>query len=185
MNLDNRNQLRDYLLTLRVHPRICEVGVRRGIFFHQLLASNVELAVAVDIWRETGKVAQNDLKFSQQELEGQYKNFKDLYESDERVRIVRDFSVEASKLFPDLYFDLVYLDADHTYESTLADLKHWYPKVKEDGILAGHDYKDFEYNGVVYGVKEAVSTFRESRPDISLSVTKEEFPSFILSRKKI
>jgi cephalosporin hydroxylase len=45
----------------------------------------------------------------------------------------------AADEFADGTVDLVFLDADHTYEGVKADLAAWFPKVKSGGILAGHD----------------------------------------------
>lgn len=49
-------------------------------------------------------------------------------------------SLNASCRFPDNHFDFVFIDASHKYEWTKADIRCWYPKIKEGGILAGHDY---------------------------------------------
>lgn len=46
---------------------------------------------------------------------------------------------EASQLFEDNYFDLVFVDADHSYEACRKDLQDWWPKVKRGGVLSGHD----------------------------------------------
>jgi len=51
-------------------------------------------------------------------------------------------SVRAASLFPDEYFDFVFVDAAHDRESVLADLRAWWPKIKVGGRLAGHDYDD-------------------------------------------
>lgn len=48
--------------------------------------------------------------------------------------------------------DLVFIDANHDYESVLEDIEIWYPKVKRGGILVGHDYGVFE--GVTRAVDE-------------------------------
>ena len=56
------------------------------------------------------------------------------------VKVIRMTSVAASKLFSDGYFDLVYVDADHTYDSVTEDIGVWLPKVKEGGAITGHDY---------------------------------------------
>ena len=48
-------------------------------------------------------------------------------------------SAVASKAFADASLAGVFIDAAHDYDSVLADLKAWRPKVKEGGIIAGHD----------------------------------------------
>jgi hypothetical protein len=48
-------------------------------------------------------------------------------------------SVSASKLFPDGFFDFVYIDGDHS-EVVIEDVKAWYPKVAPGGMLSGHDW---------------------------------------------
>ena len=60
-------------------------------------------------------------------------------------------SLEASKRFEGKTFDYIYIDADHTYNNVLDDLKAWYPKLKDNGVLAGHDFQD-RYPGVIEGV---------------------------------
>jgi predicted O-methyltransferase YrrM len=57
-----------------------------------------------------------------------------------RIEIVPKDSLNASCQFPDGHFDFVFIDASHRYEETKADIRLWYRKIKEDGILAGHDY---------------------------------------------
>ena len=48
-------------------------------------------------------------------------------------------SVVASEGFEGASLAGVFIDAAHDYDSVLADLKAWGPKVKECGIIAGHD----------------------------------------------
>ncbi len=62
-------------------------------------------------------------------------------------------SLSASQKFSDNYFDFVYLDANHDYDFILSDLKAWFPKVKNQGILFGDDYNR------PYGVNKAVAEF--------------------------
>ena len=65
--------------------------------------------------------------------------------------VVRMDSLTAARLFPEKYFDLVFIDADHSYESVVADIKVWTPLVNDGGFLTGHDYE-----GKPTGVKKAV-----------------------------
>lgn len=49
-------------------------------------------------------------------------------------------SLDASCKFPDGHFDMVFLDSSHQYSQTKAEIRLWYHKIKEGGLLAGHDY---------------------------------------------
>ncbi len=137
---------------------ICEVGVREGIHLQGLLVPCVKQAVAVDIWKDTGIISQNDENLSQDVLDAQYKHVLNMAYKDLRINIVKDFSINAAKQFPDNYFDFVYLDADHTEESVYQDLCAWWPKVRSGGILSGHDYSVATIH-VKFGVIEAISRF--------------------------
>lgn len=46
---------------------------------------------------------------------------------------------EASQLFKDGEFDMVFIDADHSYEAVRQDVQDWWLKVKRGGFIAGHD----------------------------------------------
>jgi hypothetical protein len=50
--------------------------------------------------------------------------------------------------------DVVYLDADHSYESTVRALDVWQPHIRPGGIMAGHDYNPTAWPGVVRAVDE-------------------------------
>lgn len=48
-------------------------------------------------------------------------------------------SHDAATILKDDLFDLVFIDADHSYSSAIADIRSWWPKVREHGLLCGHD----------------------------------------------
>ncbi len=77
--------------------------------------------------------------------------------ADRRRAIVREDSVVASKAVPDESLDFVFLDADHSYEGVLADLRAWAPKVKREGFLSGHDLDAPNYPR--WGVRRALKDF--------------------------
>ncbi|KKK62149.1 hypothetical protein LCGC14_3007230, partial [marine sediment metagenome] len=56
------------------------------------------------------------------------------------------------------YRDFVFIDANHSYECVVKDIKAWTPKLRPGGMLSGHDFSD-RYSGVVGAVTELVSDF--------------------------
>jgi hypothetical protein len=69
------------------------------------------------------------------------------------INPIRMDSVLAAKLYKDNSLDFVFIDASHEYQAVKNDIEAWYPKVKDGGVLAGHDYKCW------YGVTRAVDEF--------------------------
>lgn len=67
-------------------------------------------------------------------------------------KVIVGNSHESSKLFEDNSIDVVFIDAGHSYESVLKDIEYWLPKMKNGGIMSGHDYNSWE--GVQLAVKE-------------------------------
>jgi len=77
---------------------------------------------------------------------------------DDIVIPIRRLSVEASKCFDDDSLKGIFLDAGHSYEDIKSDIAAYWPKLKNGGILAGHDY--FYNNGVEKAVQEFLSANR-------------------------
>ena len=88
---------------------------------------------------------------------------------DRVVKVLGD-SVEVAARCPAASFDLVYLDAGHTYEQVVADILAWAPAVKPDGLLAGHDY-DTLRAGVHQAVDDLLGEPEQLYPDSTWVVT--------------
>lgn len=96
------------------------------------------------------------------------KNMEELGLYDQIRPLLMD-SVSASRFFKDNYFDFVFIDASHDYESVKADIEAWLPKVRTGGIICGHDCEardwdekyihqdvhDHKHHGVIKAVNEA------------------------------
>ena len=62
----------------------------------------------------------------------------------------KELSHEAADNFEDGEVDCLFIDAGHSYEAVKKDIEAWLPKMKPNGIIAGHDYNAWA------GVKKAV-----------------------------
>jgi hypothetical protein len=141
--------------------RIVEIGVFRAENFRRMIEHGPELAVAVDAWIDDGVIARNDAAFSQEKLNKMHDDFIVEMKDKPFVKTYREYSVDAAKHFPDNYFDLIFIDADHSYEGCMSDIVAWYPKVRSGGYITGDDYSRYRAvrTGVVFKVIEAVNDF--------------------------
>jgi hypothetical protein len=101
------------------------------------------------------------------------------------VEINVGFSTVVLKQMPDYYFDWVYLDTDHSYNTTARELNILNIKVKPGGIICGHDYTMGNWVGNVrYGVIEAVHEFcvKEEWKLVYMTLDIKESPSFAIQR---
>lgn len=73
-------------------------------------------------------------------LNDSYKNLTQIYNKNKNIFIYKGLSDKILSKFNDNYFDIVFIDADHSYESVKKDLEISYSKVKIGGIICGHDY---------------------------------------------
>jgi predicted O-methyltransferase YrrM len=55
------------------------------------------------------------------------------------IQLIRGESEKILSCFEDNYFDIIFIDGDHKYESIEKDILNSYPKVKNNGIMFGHD----------------------------------------------
>lgn len=131
---------------------VAELGVNRGEFSKAILEiTEPNKLHLVDIWGSNRY--HDDL----------LKEVCDVFSTEiksERVQIHRKLSTDASSDFPDNYFDLIYIDTDHSYDTTRDELIAYAPKMKSRGMIAGHDYSMGNWiSSYHYGVIEAVHEF--------------------------
>lgn len=73
----------------------------------------------------------------------------------ENFYIIRKPSIEASKDYLDNSIDLIFIDANHSYNSVKNDISTWLPKVRAGGCISGHDYS-LKFFGVIQAVNEVL-----------------------------
>jgi len=79
-------------------------------------------------------------------------------------RLIKSKSDIAKNQIENSSIDLLFIDGDHSYEQCKRDIENYWPKLKEGGVLLGHDYHR-NYLGVIRAVneiftQEAVTLFK-------------------------
>lgn len=69
------------------------------------------------------------------------------------VSLMKIDSVNGASKFQNEFFDVIIIDADHSYEGVKQDIDAWLPKLKPGGIIAGDDYNT-GWSGVIQAVDE-------------------------------
>lgn len=105
-----------------------EIGVRTGINAKDMLEKlSIKKLYLIDTWKNSPIASkENTIKNLQ--------NFKN------KIVILTGNSFEMYKNIKDEELDFVYIDAGHSYEGVQKDIKNYYPKVKNGGLVCGHDY---------------------------------------------
>ena len=75
-----------------------------------------------------------------------------------KIKLLEMSSLDASCEFPDSHFDFCFIDSSHKLQETKAAIRLWYYKMKEDCVLAGHDYYSKENPEVQTAVLEVIPT---------------------------
>lgn len=142
-----------------------EVGVYRGYYSRELLQANPGLnLICIDSWSlNVGHGLKKHKKALPLCLET-------LAPYRDRYTILKGLSVEVSRLILDESLDFVYIDADHEYEAVKADLRAWIPKVREGGMVAGHDYIEHDPSWKIDVIRAVDEYVKEH--SIELHVTK-------------
>ena len=131
------------------HAIVAEIGVSKGKYSEQILSvTQPKKLYLIDSWTKE--------KFKGRDLIVKKRFEKEINAGNVFIR--EGFSTTELERFDDEYFDWVYIDTDHSYDTTSQELEICQNKVKRGGIIAGHDYTIGAWaSRARYGVIEAVN----------------------------
>ncbi|RKI87619.1 class I SAM-dependent methyltransferase [Parablautia intestinalis] len=138
---------------------VAEIGVAFGDFSKKILQiAKPRKFYAIDMFSEktTGFWGKNIFYENNMTHEEWYKQNFNSYIKNEVMEIRKGISWECMEQFPDNYFDYVYLDAAHDYNSVSKDINILKQKVKEGGMIQFNDYNYRDWYGVVPAVNELI-----------------------------
>ena len=131
------------IITSRKLRSIVEVGVYRSSFCKQVLSVIGEKLSSywlVDPWGIENCTDSSGGSFSKSQWEDAYFNACRLMFEYDCVKVLRMTSLKSVKLFEHKSVDLVYIDGSHEFVDVCNDIKAWKPKIKNDGVISGHDF---------------------------------------------
>lgn len=131
-----------------------EIGCAEGNFSADMLGWGIAKLYMVDNWGHIPNIT-GDGNFPQSWHDENFRQAKErVAKYGERAVFLKGLSTAMAAHVPDNSLGLVYIDCDHSFQGVLNDLNAWYPKVIQDGIIAGHDFLAPQYQ-----VRRAVEHF--------------------------
>jgi len=136
----------------KTKKNILEVGSWMGRSTNALLkgaGENQGYVTSVDTWG--GSVDTRDMTNWMAKEKDVFEIFKKNTEKYSNLSVFKGKSVESANYFQNATFDMIFIDAGHTKQEVQDDIYAWLPKVKENGIICGHDYIE-SWMGVIEAV---------------------------------
>lgn len=119
------------------YDTIAEIGSWKGRSTHALLSGAKGVVHAIDHFEGSSQDGYTGTD-SDKAHGGTFEEFKENTKEFKNLLTHKKSSVEGSKDFKDNSIEMVFIDAGHTYDEVMEDIKHWLPKATK--LISGHDY---------------------------------------------
>jgi len=150
----------EFVLSLKNEMSILEIGTLAGDYADLLLKINPKKLDLLDTYKS------NDIhELNRFDRNNHYDYIINKYKNKDNVRPLKGFSDLVLPVLNKKYYDYIYIDADHKYESINNDLYNAIKLLKENGIIGLNDYLMFDKNNNKYGTVFAVNKFLHDNPD--------------------
>ena len=134
----------------------CEIGVAGGQNIKHILENcpHIRKMFGVDSYSDASwDMSDINLNSEFKGVEGLFKEVNSmLSQFGDRAKLIRKFSKDACKDFEDESLDFIFIDGSHEFEDCYNDIINWYPKVKKNGVIMGHDWYHSSHPGVTKSV---------------------------------
>lgn len=147
------------LLNLPKNGKIAEVGVLGGDLSNWFLQNldPVELHL-IDLYNCADFPGRD--RFTKRQHENFIHERFDTEIRSKQVYIKKGYSWDSLETYPSDYFDIIYIDAAHDYNSVRKDLEASGDKIKDEGYIVMNDYIMYDHLAMSkYGVVEATNEF--------------------------
>jgi len=124
-----------------------EIGVHEGYNAYSILNHlNIKKLYLIDPyvpydWSQTAG------EYGSKEAEDKAKKLLEPFHN--KIEWLKMSSDKAVNFIPDNHLDFVYIDGDHTHKQGKSDILNWHLKVKNGGMVAGHDF-------FIGGIRQAI-----------------------------
>lgn len=125
--------------------KMAEVGTWKGRSLSSIIPVaklvGIEEIVAIDTFKGSpGELTASHIDATYLDIRVIFERSMQDVNANNLVRIHEGNQEELVNTFPDEYFNLVFIDAEHHTNNVINDITRWLPKVQSGGYLAGHDY---------------------------------------------
>jgi hypothetical protein len=171
---------------------VAEIGVAKGDFSQEILSSTHPRRLhLIDPWerQERADYAVDPVNMvSAPEQDDRFHavlaRFREQIDAG-IVEVHRKYSQDAAGSFASGQLAWIYIDGMHTAEAAYDDLVNYAPKIRDEGLIIGHDYTNHvqaqQWN---FGVVAAVNRFVLEFGYAFVALTVEAFPTFVLTRSE-
>ena len=168
---------------------ILEIGVFKGDFLEFLVNDCLHNIVdGVDLF--SGVVGSGDHdgnNMSQEDMGIRYEQLKKKYCNNSLINVHKSYSNDYLISCEDCKYDIIYIDADHSYNGVKRDIELSFKKIKNGGFIMGHDYElnmDKCNTRWDFGTKKAVDEFCQKNNQTIICKANDGCVSFCIQVSK-
>ncbi|MEY2924116.1 MAG: Synechococcus phage [Bacteroidota bacterium] len=141
----------------------CEIGVCNGFTTEYLVKNilNIKTLYAVDNYPIY--IDWNGTRLTEERQEESKRRCAKKLSQYSNITLVYKSSTEFAKSLDNDSLDFIFIDGDHSYKGVIEDIKNYWPKVKNNGVFAGHDIN-------LASVRRAIKDSFSGMPNIRVEI---------------